>query len=81
VRVSLTGSAIGGVDRFDHPIASFLAVGFAVGLGRLIELDVESSEGRAGVGDHLPMVTETDRILFAVTAVGFLFASVRNDAM
>jgi len=47
VRVSLTGSAIGGVDRFDHPIASFLAVGFAVGLGRPIELDVESSEGRA----------------------------------
>jgi hypothetical protein len=40
----ITGSAIGSVDRFDHPVGSFLAVGFAVGLDRSVEMTV-TSEG------------------------------------
>jgi hypothetical protein len=32
VSVGLSGSAYGSVDRFDHPVASFLGVGFAAGL-------------------------------------------------
>lgn len=45
--VAIRGSAYGDVDRFDHPVASFLAVGFAEGLDRPIELTVEASEGRS----------------------------------
>lgn len=46
ITVAIRGSAYGDVDRFDHPVASFLAVGFAEGLDRPIELTVEASEGR-----------------------------------
>lgn len=40
-------SVLGPVDRFDHPIASFLAVGLAVGLDRTITLDVRPGDDRA----------------------------------
>ncbi|GAB3021809.1 hypothetical protein [Natronobiforma cellulositropha] len=45
--VAVSESAFGDVDRFDHPVASFLAVGFAVGLGRPVELEVARGDGRA----------------------------------
>ncbi|MFP8956797.1 hypothetical protein ACLI4Y_08715 [Natrialbaceae archaeon A-CW3] len=38
--VAVTESALGPVDRFDHPIASFVATGFAIGLERPITLEV-----------------------------------------
>lgn len=38
--IAISGSAFGPVDKFDHPVASFLAVGFAVGLNRQISLAV-----------------------------------------
>jgi len=41
VTFRVTDSALGPVDQFDHPVQSFLAVGFAVGLGRPIKLKVE----------------------------------------
>ncbi|WP_276253265.1 bZIP transcription factor [Halomontanus rarus] len=44
---AVDGSAFGDVDRFDHPIASFLAVSFAVGLDRPITLEVAPAEGGA----------------------------------
>jgi hypothetical protein len=40
------GSAFGAVDRFDHPIASFLAVGLAVGLDRPVETTVTPGDDR-----------------------------------
>jgi hypothetical protein len=43
------GSAFDSVDRFDHPIPSFLAVGLAVGLGRAVETEVTPGDGRV---DH-----------------------------
>ena len=39
--IAIGGSAFGPVDRFDHPIASFFAVGFAVGLERSVTLEVD----------------------------------------
>ena len=45
--VAVSDSAFGDVDRFDHPVASFLAVGFAAGLERPIELEVTPSDERA----------------------------------
>ncbi|SEP93319.1 hypothetical protein [Natrinema salaciae] len=47
VTVAIDGSAFGDVDRFDHPIASFLAVGFATGLERPIRLEIESGDERS----------------------------------
>ncbi|ELY93041.1 hypothetical protein C482_20241 [Natrialba chahannaoensis JCM 10990] len=47
VTVAITGSAFGPVDRFDHPIGSFLAVGFATGLDRPITLEVSPDSGQA----------------------------------
>ena len=38
--VTVTGRVLGPLDRFDHPVASFLAVGFAAGLDRPITLEV-----------------------------------------
>jgi len=38
----LSGSAFGDVDRFDHPLASFLGSGFAAGLDRPVSLEVDS---------------------------------------
>jgi len=42
----IDGSAFGAVDRFDHPIASFLAVGLAVGLDRPVDVEVTGSGDR-----------------------------------
>ena len=47
VTVAVAGSAFGDVDRFDHPVASFLAVGFAAGLERPIALEVTPGDERA----------------------------------
>ena len=47
VTVAISGSAFGAIDRFDHPIASFLAVGLAQGLEQPIELDVDEGADRA----------------------------------
>ncbi|WP_293033509.1 hypothetical protein [Natronococcus sp.] len=47
ITVAITGSAFGAVDRFDHPIASFLAVGLAVGLDRPVTLEVDAGDDRA----------------------------------
>ncbi|WP_255193456.1 hypothetical protein [Natronobeatus ordinarius] len=45
--VALTGSVLGDVDRFDHPIASFLAVGLAAGLERPVSLEIAPGDDRA----------------------------------
>lgn len=45
--IAITESAFGDVSRFDHPIASFFAVGFATGLGRPVSLEVEPGDERA----------------------------------
>lgn len=42
----ITGSALGSVDRFDHPVDSFLATGFAVGLDRPVEMTVTRGDER-----------------------------------
>lgn len=39
--IDVTNPRFGSLDRFDHPVASFLAVGFAVGLGVAVTLDAE----------------------------------------
>ncbi|RQG90982.1 hypothetical protein [Natrarchaeobius chitinivorans] len=44
VTFAVTESTFGDVDRFDHPIASFLAVGLAVGLEHPIALEVAGDE-------------------------------------
>lgn len=47
VTVAVTDSAFGDIDRFDHPIASFLAVGFAAGLERPIRLEIVPGDERS----------------------------------
>lgn len=47
VTVAITDSAFGAVDRFDHPIASFLAVGLATGLAEPITLEVVAGDERS----------------------------------
>lgn len=42
ITVAVTESAYGSIERFDHPVASFLAVGIAGGLGVAVELSVET---------------------------------------
>ncbi|ELY97764.1 hypothetical protein [Natrialba aegyptia] len=42
--VTIESSAFGDVDRFDHPIASFFAIGFAEGLDRPVELEIDPGE-------------------------------------
>lgn len=44
---AVSGSAFGDVDRIDHPVASFLAVGFAVGMDRPVRVEVTADDGRA----------------------------------
>ncbi|WP_049923592.1 hypothetical protein [Halopiger djelfimassiliensis] len=44
VTVRLTDSTFGALDRFDHPIPSFLATGLAVGLEQPIETEVDRGE-------------------------------------
>lgn len=45
VSVAIGGSAYGAVNRFDHPVMSFLGVGFAVGLDRAVTVDSTSTDG------------------------------------
>lgn len=47
VTVAVSGSAFGVVDRFDHPIPSFLAAGLAAGLERPVTVDVAAGDDRA----------------------------------
>lgn len=47
VTVAVSESAVGDVDRFDHPIASFLATGLAIGLEQPVELEVARGDGRS----------------------------------
>lgn len=42
--VRIAGAAFGDLDRFDHPLASFLAVGFAAGLDRPVTLEVDEAD-------------------------------------
>ncbi|ELZ14184.1 hypothetical protein C477_21100 [Haloterrigena salina JCM 13891] len=45
--IAVSDSAFGPIDRFDHPIPSFLAVGFAAGLERPIRLEIAPGDDRA----------------------------------
>lgn len=45
--VGVTGNSFGDVDRFDHPIASYLAAGFTSRLGRPVSLEVRPASGSA----------------------------------
>ncbi|MDG5819745.1 hypothetical protein [Natronococcus sp. A-GB7] len=47
ITVAITGAAFGDVDRFDNPVASFLAVGIAVGLGEPVSVDAVPGDDRA----------------------------------
>lgn len=47
VTVAITDSTFGDCDRFDHPVASFLAVGLAIGLERPVSLEVAAVDTRA----------------------------------
>ncbi|WP_252699671.1 hypothetical protein [Natronosalvus vescus] len=44
VTVAIDESAFGDVNRFDHPIPSFLATGFAIGLERPVRVEIEGGE-------------------------------------
>ncbi|RQG89237.1 hypothetical protein EA462_12800 [Natrarchaeobius halalkaliphilus] len=46
VTFAITDSAFGNVDRFDHPIASFLAAGLAIGLEQPVSLEVTDAGER-----------------------------------
>lgn len=45
--VAIAGSTLGPVDRFDHPIASFVATGFAAAIDRPVTLEVVAGDDRA----------------------------------
>ncbi|THE65052.1 hypothetical protein D8Y22_07440 [Salinadaptatus halalkaliphilus] len=47
VTFAVTDSAVRDLDRFDHPVASFLAVGMATGLEQPVDLTVTRGDGRA----------------------------------
>ncbi|RQH02278.1 hypothetical protein [Natrarchaeobius oligotrophus] len=47
VTVAVENTAFGSLDRFDHPIPAFLAVGLAVGLERPVRLEVAPGGERA----------------------------------
>ncbi|SEP20986.1 hypothetical protein SAMN05216388_104510 [Halorientalis persicus] len=42
--VEVSNSIYDDLDRFDHPVASFLGAGFATGLGRPVSVDTEHDE-------------------------------------
>lgn len=46
VTFGVGGSAFGDLDRIDHPIVSFVAVGLAVGLGRPVAVEVAPGDER-----------------------------------
>lgn len=48
--LSVSGSVLGSVARFDHPVASLFAAGLAAGLDVPVRVDVEETAGR---GDYL----------------------------
>jgi hypothetical protein len=50
--VEVSGSAYGDVDRFDHPVASFLAVGVAANLDAPVSLDTRAASDDA-TADYL----------------------------
>lgn len=43
----IRGSAFGDVDRLDHPVVSFVAVGFAIGLDQPVSVDVVAGDKHA----------------------------------
>jgi len=47
VSIGVTGSAYGELDRFDHPIESFLGVGFARGRGVPVTVETTPADDRA----------------------------------
>ena len=47
ITVAITDAAFGDVDQFDNPVASFLAVGIAVGLGKPVSVDAVPGDDRA----------------------------------
>ena len=49
VTVGVSGSAYAAVERFDHPVASFLAAGFARAFEVPTEVEVTEADGRAEV--------------------------------
>lgn len=49
--VAVTDSAYGAIDRFDHPVPSFVAVGTAHAVGRPIQVTIQSGDGERA--DHL----------------------------
>jgi len=51
VTVAISGSSYGPIDRFDHPVPSFLACGLARGLDRPVAVEIEPRED--GQGDAL----------------------------
>jgi hypothetical protein len=53
VTFGVTGEPYGPLDRFDHPVASFLAVGLAHGLDTPVTLNVTAGESRS---DYLVQV-------------------------
>lgn len=56
----VAGSTLGRIDRFDHPVASFLAVGLAVGLDQPIEMTVLPGDERFDYRVSCDWSTETD---------------------
>ncbi|WP_458210529.1 hypothetical protein [Haladaptatus sp. NG-SE-30] len=44
VTIAVSGSRFGAVDRFDHPVASFIAVGLARGMERPVTLEILASD-------------------------------------
>lgn len=53
VSAGVAGSVYGPVDRFDHPVASLLAVGLATGLDEHVTMDVSAGDERF---DHVVTV-------------------------
>ncbi|EMA52284.1 hypothetical protein [Halococcus thailandensis] len=45
ITVAIDGSAYGAIDRIDHPVASFLGVGFAAGLDRAVAVETTAADG------------------------------------
>jgi hypothetical protein len=52
--IAVSGSAFGAVDRFDHPVASLVATGLAVGLETTVDLEVDPTPD--GRGEYLVTV-------------------------
>ncbi|EMA51901.1 hypothetical protein C448_00355 [Halococcus morrhuae DSM 1307] len=45
VTIAIDGSAYGAIDRIDHPVASFLGVGFAAGLEQAVAVETTATDG------------------------------------